>query len=158
MQNFTISANLDDLIWLCRHDGILSSKGIKDRISHPQGLDRVLSKIWKHWIPLKISVFIWRLRHRGVPTDDRIINLGISLVSSCRCCHHPFTESIEHLFVLSDFASEVWSLGQSIFGVRHPQTLKQLWLYWIQDGPCKSYIDGLCLIWVCCGIWEIWKA
>ncbi|KAL9659029.1 hypothetical protein QQ045_018594 [Rhodiola kirilowii] len=47
MHNFTPTPIPDDLTWLCRHDGVLSSKAIKDRISHPQGLDLALSKIWK---------------------------------------------------------------------------------------------------------------
>ncbi|KAL0907396.1 hypothetical protein M5K25_021804 [Dendrobium thyrsiflorum] len=44
--------------------------------------------IWHKNIPSSVSVFIWRLLHNYVPTDDNLIRKGFKLASKCHCCYH----------------------------------------------------------------------
>ncbi|KAL9670119.1 hypothetical protein QQ045_007670 [Rhodiola kirilowii] len=85
--------------------------GVKWR-SAPQAHDRVLSSIWHAWLPPKVSAFIWRLKKRDVPTDDRVQGCGIPLASKCRCCVVSKQEFMLHLFIQGEVASQVWSLGK----------------------------------------------
>ncbi|KAL9659878.1 hypothetical protein QQ045_024688 [Rhodiola kirilowii] len=56
-----------------------------------------------------------------------------------------------------EVARTVWAAGHRLFGIQRPNNLKQLWQYWFQDGNVSTYMEGLRLLWACCGIWEIWK-
>ncbi|KAL9665030.1 hypothetical protein QQ045_020439 [Rhodiola kirilowii] len=138
-------------------DGVFSTKAVKNRLSNPKGLDRCLSRTWHRWIPPKVSIFVWRLRHLAVATDSQVQQCGVPLASKCRCCALPAAKSIEHLFVLSDPARLVWDYGYRIFGVRMPRSLHQLWSLWVKDGHLHSFVDALRLVWFCCGVWELWK-
>ncbi|CAM8909441.1 unnamed protein product [Rhodiola kirilowii] len=148
----------DELSWLGSSDGIFSAKGIKNRLHSPQKLDRsVLSKVWQKWIPPKISVFLWRLKHKALATDDRVQWCGIPLVSKCRCCTNPSVESLEHLFLSGEAAVWLWSFGHKALGIERPQSLHQAWLMWFQNLKLLEFSDGLKLAWICCGLWELWK-
>ncbi|PKU60028.1 Putative ribonuclease H protein [Dendrobium catenatum] len=58
--------------------------------------DTIFLNIWHKSIPTTISVFVWRILHRFIPTDDNLIKKGCILPSKCQCCFHK--ESTHHVF------------------------------------------------------------
>ncbi|KAL9685150.1 hypothetical protein QQ045_022597 [Rhodiola kirilowii] len=130
LNNATFDNISDELSWLGSTDGSFSAKEVKNQLHSPQRLDKALSKIWQKWIPPKISVFLWRLKHNALATDDRVQWCGIPLVSKCRCCTSPCVESLNHLFISGETAVWLWNLGHKVFGIERPQSLRQAWIVW----------------------------
>jgi hypothetical protein len=64
--------------------------------------------IWSPDFPPSKSLFVWRLMHDKVPTDEHLLNRGCFLPSMCNfCCKH--IESSFHIFFQCDFAIQLWS-------------------------------------------------
>ncbi|MQM04161.1 hypothetical protein Taro_036955 [Colocasia esculenta] len=68
----------------------------------------LLQKIWHHRFSRRASIFSWLILHRAVPVDDRIAECGVPLPSRCSCCRSPQVEDLNHLFVFSDLAKDLW--------------------------------------------------
>ncbi|XP_060202710.1 uncharacterized protein LOC132631124 [Lycium barbarum] len=66
--------------------------------------------LWIKGVPFKISFFLWRLWKSILPTDDTLRRIRIPVVSRCYCCAIPKQKDIQHLFLTSQFASEVWNV------------------------------------------------
>lgn len=60
----------------------------------------LFSFIWDSRIPPKVSLFMWRSLHNGLPLDENLQSIGIPTVSRCRCCGIGDTESLCHLLFL----------------------------------------------------------
>nr|XP_027120504.1 uncharacterized protein LOC113737473 [Coffea arabica] len=67
-----------------------------------EGQDRIM---WARGVPLKMSIFAWRLLRNCVPLDSVLRRRGLPLVSRCSCCLKD-EESILHLFVNGPVARE----------------------------------------------------
>lgn len=61
--------------------------------------------VWKIGMLPKISVFMWRLFHNALPTEDNVRRCGVHLASMCKCCSHSRSiESKHHLFFQGEWA------------------------------------------------------
>lgn len=73
---------------------------------------------WFKYLPSKISIFLWKLRHNAIPTDLVLRKKGILITSKCLCC--TLTYSIEfntHLLLSSEYASSIWGFYSSSFNI-----------------------------------------
>ncbi|KAL9687227.1 hypothetical protein QQ045_031625 [Rhodiola kirilowii] len=156
LQMISISDQADCLEWRRSVTGMFTTKEFRIVTSTPSPLDKALSTVWHPWIPPKISAFMWRLKHRAIPTDDRIKSCGIHIASACLCCTAPHEETAAHLFVDGEEATKIWTLGKNLLDVPQAGTLKQLWDFLIRLSINPDYIDGLRIIWICCSLWELW--
>ncbi|XP_058077361.1 uncharacterized protein LOC131225782 [Magnolia sinica] len=69
-------------------------------------------KIWNKKVPPKISMLVWRVIKKALPTDDAIMTRGLQMASRCSCCHEelhytPSMETAAHIFLQSNQASDV---------------------------------------------------
>lgn len=113
--------------------------------------------IWSSFFPPSVSIFLWRLLRHGLPVDCHIRPRGITLSSRCRCCRTHEEETLDHLFVESQVAREVWKCFGAIF--RLPNwfiSILQALSTWIpevnlatQYGICRNVVAAYVL-------WEIW--
>lgn len=56
----------------------------------------------------RVSGFAWHLLHSALPVDLNL-NKKVFIVSKCVCCPiNPNMESLEHLFVHSELATQLW--------------------------------------------------
>ncbi|KAL9660641.1 hypothetical protein QQ045_025458 [Rhodiola kirilowii] len=111
--------------------------------------------IGQKWIPSKVSSFVWKLCWGGLPTDDKVMKLGINLASRCVCCKRG-SESIKHLFVEGVWGTEVWRYLALVFNkptVRGVEGFKRVW---ISKEP-SSIVEGLQVGIACMAAWYIWK-
>ncbi|MQL86848.1 hypothetical protein Taro_019383 [Colocasia esculenta] len=104
-----LSTSQDKFIWAANPHGNFTVKSAYD-LASSHGVSRsALTKLWHHAIPPRAAVFAWRLLHRAVPVDSRIVECGVPIVSMCSCCKAHAQESLDHLFIFSDNAKELWS-------------------------------------------------
>jgi hypothetical protein len=98
----------DKLLWIHTDSGNLH---LKDAYSFKlqQFQDLHWAKvIWSPDIPPSKSLFVWRLMHDKVPTDEQLLKRGCYLPSMCNfCCKN--AESSFHIFFQCDFAIQLWS-------------------------------------------------
>ncbi|KAL9677847.1 hypothetical protein QQ045_015683 [Rhodiola kirilowii] len=157
LQAISISDSPDLLEWCRSPTGTFTTKEFHRVKSSPAHINNTMANIWRPWLPPKLSVFLWKLRHRAVPLDDRVRQCGIALASMCRCCLRPDEESTAHLFFHSDAANRVWDVGRTLLDIPKPHTLRMLWDILNQLSCSTSCVDGLRIVWVCCSVWEIWS-
>ncbi|KAL9671268.1 hypothetical protein QQ045_008836 [Rhodiola kirilowii] len=110
LQCINHSNDPDQLIWERSGNDDFSTRAFTICVSSPWQINAKLPSVWHIWLPPRISVFLWRLFHRALATDDKIQDCGIPFASKCRCCAYPASESIPHLFIHSDFAIQAPNL------------------------------------------------
>ena len=75
-----------------------------------------LKEIWHKGITNSMSIFIWRLLSNRVPVDAKLQWRKIDLASKCICCEvSPSIETLSHLFISGEGATEVWRTFNSWF-------------------------------------------
>ncbi|KAL9679405.1 hypothetical protein QQ045_017264 [Rhodiola kirilowii] len=153
--NINLSDNPDKLIWRGAASRIFSTKACYEKIRETAPKSNMYKHLWHPWIPPKISVFVWKLWHRAVPTDDNISRCGISLASRCWCCINRKREEMEHLFLQSDLAKSLWNFVAPIFEKPIPRSMVQLQHDWFEKLKRKNYLDCLALCMAVCGLWKI---
>jgi ribonuclease HI len=103
-----IDASHDKLLWIHTDSGNLQLKdAYLFKLQQLQELHWA-KMIWSPDIPPSKSLFVWRLMHDKVPTDENLLRRGCYLPSMCSfCCKHE--ESTFHIFFECDFAIKLWS-------------------------------------------------
>lgn len=94
-----------------------------------------------------------------LPVDCRIQTRGISLVSRCRCCSSPQTESLVHLFIHFEIALAVWKCFGEILRIPYRfSSITQALSTWMapvtnssQYGMCRASVAAYITL-------EIWVA
>jgi hypothetical protein len=123
-------------------------------------LDAAEDLIWHKHVPLKISIFAWRLLRDRLPTKDNLVSRGIIAptahlcVSGCGC-----VESARHLFLSCSFFGSLWSLVRSWidFSSLNSQSLSDHFLqFTFSSGGLHVRRSFLRLIWLLC-VWVVWN-
>ncbi|KAL9686221.1 hypothetical protein QQ045_023676 [Rhodiola kirilowii] len=146
----------DTLKWKYTEDGNFSNKVCYDKIRDHWPKEKLFKHTWRSWIPPKISIFLWRLWHQALPTDDNLAKVGISGASKCWFCSKPKSETVEHLFILGEYAAQVWEFLAKTFSTLRPQNLRQLQRMWFLAHNKKDFLSCVQLILAACALWEIW--
>jgi hypothetical protein len=110
VQSITIPLDLqeDRLLWNSSNCGIVSLKDAYQFIAPPDQNLPWTKNVWCKDIPPSKSLFIWRLFHDKVPTDDNLLSSGCSLASVCSLCFNHI-ETTSHLFFECTYAAKVWT-------------------------------------------------
>jgi len=79
--------------------------------------DPTTEMIWHKKVPLKVSIFVWRLLHDRLPTKSNLVNRGVISSEASLCVSGcDIIESAQHLFLsCSNFAS-LWPLVRDWIG------------------------------------------
>lgn len=65
--------------------------------------------IWNRFTPYRVKALMWQVFHDALPVDINIQRKGINLASKCVCCHSPSQETLHHLLIHSELATNVRS-------------------------------------------------
>ncbi|MCI48548.1 glutamate-gated kainate-type ion channel receptor subunit GluR5, partial [Trifolium medium] len=74
--------------------------------------------IWHSQVPLKVSVFAWRLLRDRLPTKSNLVTRGILSPAAHFCvsgCGD--AESAQHLFISCSTFGSLWALVRSWIGI-----------------------------------------
>ncbi|GAU19474.1 hypothetical protein TSUD_77180 [Trifolium subterraneum] len=121
LHNFVLQDQSVDM-WIWRPDPIrgYSVRGAYQLLTSHQSISLIDTEdlIWHKQIPLKVSIFAWRLLRNRLPTKDNLANRGIitaeaqSCVAGCGAL-----ESAQHLFISCNTFGSLWTSVRSWLGV-----------------------------------------
>lgn len=108
-------------------------------------------------MPFKIAFYLWRLWKDKLPTDDKLMRMGMNVASRCYCCRIPQQETLQHLFLTGSFATEVWNIFRKAAGlqmnmVQIHQTCR---LWWRVE--CGEMVKPILQAVPSMITWELWK-
>jgi hypothetical protein len=116
--------------------------------------------VWQRQVPLKVSVFTWRLLRQRLPTRDNLLRRGIIYqdgtfcIGGCGCA-----ETAAHLILQCEVFGSVWHYVYRWVGISFiaPATIGDHFQQFGQlAGLSRSTHSFMTLIWHAC-VWVIWK-
>ncbi|KAL0907732.1 hypothetical protein M5K25_022164 [Dendrobium thyrsiflorum] len=113
---------------------------------------KIYKFFWHHSIPITVSVFLWRMVHKYIPSDDRLIKKGFFIPSKCQCCYH--MDSLHHIFLSGPLAVKVWIHFEELFQLNFFKanlsiiSLLSLW-FLNSKGHIRNMVPSLI-------IWYLW--
>lgn len=149
--------NQDKRIWCLDSAGSFSIKSLRKLIVNPPG-SFPFKQIWTNYIPPKVSVFLWKVIHGILPTDNKVQQCGILLCSKCSCCQAPQTETASHLLLCSELARTTWRIMGHCFQINPANCgsgqafLRQV----IQQTRIATQAGMVSLLLASLWLWEVW--
>lgn len=110
---FHLQSQRDDVVWEPTVTGHFSIASAYEILRPKQPIFMELPLIWSASIPLKISIFLWRMLNALLPFPEVLVTFGFQLPSKCYCCDS--LDSIQHCFFHCSFAQAVWRYFNSGF-------------------------------------------
>jgi len=106
-------------VWLPDPQGGYSVRGAYQllTIKDTPLADSVASMIWHNQVPLKVSVFVWRLLRDRLPTKSNLVTIGVisseasQYISDCGSI-----ETVQHLFLACCDFSSLWPMVRHWLG------------------------------------------
>ncbi|WMV30175.1 hypothetical protein MTR67_023560 [Solanum verrucosum] len=119
--------------------------------------DLINTFIWHKNFPFKMSFYIWRALRGKLPTNEKLISLGIE-PANCYCSHRPRKDEIDHILVSGNFSNHIWKFHVALMGIKHSSTtLRSLLVTWrsIQhSNETHKHLNQALPIFTC---WNLWK-
>lgn len=63
---------------------------------------------WNSWVPIKLNVFMWRIRLGRIPTRDNLSTRGMKIDSILFLVFHSNLECLYHIFINCPLLKEIW--------------------------------------------------
>ncbi|PNX91700.1 kinesin-like protein, partial [Trifolium pratense] len=122
-------------------------------------VDDAENLIWHSQVPLKVSIFAWRLLRDRLPTKSNLVSRGI-LSSAAHLCISGCgeAESAHHLFISCSCFGSLWALVCSWIGVplTSSTTIRDHFVQFTYlAGGSRARRSFLQLIWLA-SVWVIW--
>ncbi|GAU31515.1 hypothetical protein TSUD_332900 [Trifolium subterraneum] len=161
--DITLQAQLSDT-WIWRTDPVsgYSVRGAYQLLTtHPSDPhEAALDLIWHKQVPLKVSIFAWRLLRDRLPTKSNLVIRGI-ITSEAQDCVAGCggMETAQHLFISCSTFGSLWSSVRSWIGFSSvdPHSLTDHFLqFTFSSGGLSVRRSFLQLIWLVC-VWVIWN-
>jgi hypothetical protein len=123
-------------------------------------MDTPLELVWHHQVPLKVSIFAWRLIQDRLPMKANLEMRGVIPLSTAYCvsrCGH--VETAEHLFINCNTFASLWQHVREwigFVGVDTNNVSDHLLQFTLMTGPGKAKRSFLQPIWLLC-TWVVWN-
>ncbi|CAJ2646720.1 unnamed protein product [Trifolium pratense] len=115
--------------------------------------------IWHPQVPLKVSIFAWRLLRDRLPTRANLVNRGVLSSSADTCVFGcGVAESAHHLFLSCSFAGSLWDLVREWVDISPvvSTTLRDHFAQFTASaGVSRARRSFMQLLWLVCA-WVIW--
>jgi len=122
--------------------------------------DTVGDLIWHKQVPLKVSIFAWRLLQDRLPNKNHLLRRGLITGEALMCVTGCGTaESASHLFIHYDIFGTLWHLIRSwiVMSGVDPLNIDDHFLQFTHStGHSKARQSFLQLIWLLC-VWLVWN-
>lgn len=159
VDNINLQTGQDLLLWK-PGKGEFSTRNLSDALQRISSLDTTQNSIWKIiWkskLPQKISIFLWKIQWRVLPTKQ-FLNSRISTIPPFCAWRSVEVESLNHLFWECDLAiwawnyvSNWWSVSRILASI-HSFSLRSLFKIHSSD-----HVKRLWKLVVAATLWTIW--
>jgi hypothetical protein len=116
---------------------------------------KIFTGIWKSLTPSKVCGFVWQLLHNRIPTRNNLV-IASGVDSVCPLCGVE-SETVDHLFLYSTVAKQVWfdifTWLKVPFGLPHSRfSIFNCLLYAGDPKASKGRLMIYCAV-----LWMIWK-
>ena len=109
-------------------------------------------RLWAIQAPPKMKIVLWRIVHNCLPTGTQLKQRNILTFDACCFCGRE--ETVEHVFFMCQYASEVWRQVRKCFAINYkPHVFIRQWLFDFLDGAKDYEATALTIT-----IWHIWEA
>ena len=149
-------------MWLLDPVGGYSVRGAYDFLTHPHTthMDGALDLVWHHQVPLKVSIFAWRLLRDRLPTRANLAARGIIQTEAALCaagCGQ--VETADHLFMSCSSFVFLWQQVRQWIGFAGADTNNVAdhfvqFIHMTSSGKAKR--SFLQLIWLLV-TWVLWN-
>ncbi|CAJ2670980.1 unnamed protein product [Trifolium pratense] len=122
-------------------------------------MDAADNLVWHPQVPLKVSIFAWRLLRDRLPTRVNLVTRRVLSSTASTCvfgCHE--AESAHHLFISCRIVSSLWDLVRAWIGIPlvDSSTLRgHFTQFTFSAGVSRARRSFLQLIWLVC-VWVVW--
>ncbi|KAK2413211.1 hypothetical protein QL285_035944 [Trifolium repens] len=122
-------------------------------------MDDAARLVWHPHVPLKVSIFAWRLQRDRLPTKTNLVTRGILSAAAHLCvsgCGE--VESAHHLFLTCCTFGPIWPLVHAWIGVPVVEcvSLRDHFVqFTFSAGGSRARRSFLQLIWLAC-VWVVW--
>ncbi|GKC23809.1 RNA-directed DNA polymerase, eukaryota, reverse transcriptase zinc-binding domain protein [Tanacetum coccineum] len=108
--NISLTNQCDSWKWSINGSGSFFVASVRSLVDHHTlDMDQEVTR-WNGFIPIKVNVFLWRLKLNKLPSRVNRDRKGIELDSIlCPICHGD-VETVNHIFFNCDMAKDLWSL------------------------------------------------
>jgi len=152
----------DRWVWIPDPSGGYTVRGAYDLLiaQEPVVVDFALELVWHNQVPLKVSVFAWRLLRDRLPTKINLIDRQVLTTDMSLCvagCGHP--ESAQHLFLLCNIFGSIWHMVRDwigCYGVEADNISNHFLQFTYLTGGGKAKCSFMQLIWLICA-WVVWN-
>jgi len=123
-------------------------------------VEGVAALVWHNNVPLKVSIFVWRLLRNCLPRRQNLVHRGILSDIDVGCllgCG--YVETAQHLFISCDFYGTLWFQVRSWLGVSSPDpiiVLDHFLQFTHSAGGARARRSFMQLVWLLCA-WIIWN-
>lgn len=146
----------DGLAWKSAATGSFTVSSAYELIRQKMPVHLVLRNVWRPEIPMRISIFDWKLPNGLLPFRDVLRSMGFQLASRCPFCQQE--DTLHHGFLQCPQAAALWTHFAVFFRFALPSPGADLWdilqAFWEDAGPVSSVLRHLPLA----ISWILWKA
>ncbi|PNX56077.1 70 kDa peptidyl-prolyl isomerase, partial [Trifolium pratense] len=122
-------------------------------------MDDAENLIWHSQVPLKVSIFVWRLLRDRLPTRLNLVTRGVLSLPAATCVFGcGAAESAHHLFLSCSIAGSLWDLVRAWIGISLVDftTMRDHFVqFTASTGGSRARRSFLQLIWLVC-VWVMW--
>ncbi|XP_071709026.1 uncharacterized protein [Rutidosis leptorrhynchoides] len=138
--------------------GIYSVSQARKMIDSIDQQDPSQPTLWCKYAPIKINVFIWRLKLRRLPTKLNLVAKGLELDDGICCvCSNDFEDDL-HLFTNCATSMDIWSALAAWFNLDIPtwNSLDGIW-NWVDGVPINGKQRMIIRVIILATLWNIWR-
>lgn len=112
------------------------------------------AKLWKVQLPSKLRLFLWRLAHQSIPTEDVRHHRNMATTNFCSMCGQP--DSWRHSLLECNLAKPVWALEREsiielLSQIQEPSA--RAWLAAVVKGLTQEELTRVAV-----RLWAVWHA
>ncbi|KAJ3690613.1 hypothetical protein LUZ61_019777 [Rhynchospora tenuis] len=142
------------LVWNWSPSGLYSSASAYGILADSGLRSPYHALLWKLKIPPKVKVFLWVVLLDKALTQQNLLTRNWPTILACVCCSHGSVETASHLWVLCDYATQVWTLIQTRFSLPVLTFVPSVHQFWLHNR--SSVGQTWDIIWAAT-TWTIWK-
>ncbi|XP_071694611.1 uncharacterized protein [Rutidosis leptorrhynchoides] len=158
LDSVSFSGEPDHWWWDKSNDGVFYTHSARKIIDSSYHASFSFKTVWCNYVPIKVNIFIWRLKLHRLATLRNLEAKGLTFDNSCCGLCDVSEESHSHLFVRCDTSYQIWCKVGRWLGISIPiwDSVDEVWS-WIDSFSSHRKKKLIIMINVFSTFWNIWS-